>query len=415
MKDNLRLCLSLYACEPNRGSEPGVGWAWALGMAKRHETWVITRANNRAVIEEELDRLSISAEERPHFVWVDLPGWVCRLKKKGIVPVGLYYLLWQFAARRAWDRTGIRADVIHHVTFNTFTIPGVWWHRREKVVLGPLGGMSICPVAFLRCFPVIPRIREVLRSFFIGLGAWSPFYHRSRSSASALFFTTDVLRKSLEDGRALSRTLLETAVPERLIRFTDGSSADVRSRRFVWAGSLEGRKAPDIAVLAFLDAFRDSSDPPVLEIVGSGPLEQRLRKLVSANKAERIIHFCGKEPQEILWKMFRSSLALVFTSVRDTSGNVALEALACGTPIICFDHQGVKEIGDSSCALTIQPRSYGEAIVDFATAMRRLANEPDLVDRLGAAGRKRVLEKFTWNRQFDAVDAVYAEIVSRGR
>ena len=413
MKNALRLCLSLYACEPNRGSEPGVGWAWAIGMAKRHETWVITRANNRSAIEAELDRLVVSAEERPHFVWVDLPGWVCRLKKKGIVPVGLYYLLWQFAARRAWDRTGIRVDVMHHVTFNTFTIPGVWWRRREKVVLGPLGGMSICPMAFLRCFPVISCIREVLRSFFIRLWAWSPLYRRSRSSASALFFTTDVLRKSLEDGRVPSRTLLETAVPERLIRFMDGSSAVVRSRRFVWAGSLEGRKAPDIAVRAFVDAFRDASDPPVLEIVGSGPLEQRLRRLVSANKAERIIRFCGKEPQETLWDKFRSSVALVFTSVRDTSGNVVLEALACGTPIICFDHQGVAEIVDSTCALTVKPRSYGEAVVDFAAAMRRLSDEPNLADRLGEAGRKRVVSWFTWERKFDVVDAVYRNILDK--
>ena len=47
----LKLVLSCYACEPNRGSEPGVGWAWALGMAKRHETFALTRANNQGVIE----------------------------------------------------------------------------------------------------------------------------------------------------------------------------------------------------------------------------------------------------------------------------------------------------------------------------------------------------------------------------
>ena len=39
--------MSAYACEPGKGSEPGVGWAVALEMARYHDIWVITRANNR--------------------------------------------------------------------------------------------------------------------------------------------------------------------------------------------------------------------------------------------------------------------------------------------------------------------------------------------------------------------------------
>ena len=85
----LKLVLSLYACEPNRGSEPGVGWAWALGMAKRHETYVLTRANNRAVIEAELERLNLPPSETPNFIYVDLSPSICRLKKRGIVPISL--------------------------------------------------------------------------------------------------------------------------------------------------------------------------------------------------------------------------------------------------------------------------------------------------------------------------------------
>ena len=44
--------MSAYACEPGKGSEPGVGWNWALQAAQFHEVWVVTRANNRAAIRE---------------------------------------------------------------------------------------------------------------------------------------------------------------------------------------------------------------------------------------------------------------------------------------------------------------------------------------------------------------------------
>ena len=38
-----KVLLSAYACEPNKGSEPGVGWNWAKHLAEKYEIYVITR------------------------------------------------------------------------------------------------------------------------------------------------------------------------------------------------------------------------------------------------------------------------------------------------------------------------------------------------------------------------------------
>lgn len=413
MKDSLRLCLSLYACEPNRGSEPGVGWAWALGMAKRHETWVITRANNRSVIEAELDRLAVPSEESPHFIWVDLPAWVCRLKKKGIVPVGLYYLLWQFAARRAWDRTGIHVDVIHHVTFCSCVVPGVWYHRTEKVVLGPLGGTAICPRPFLREFPFFRRISEWKRGWGRRLWFLDPFYLRSRASADALLFVDSASARKMGGSQALVSTLLDVAVPEALA-IRERVRPDVRRRQFVWAGTLAGHKAGGVAIRAFEKAFGRDPDPPHLLMFGKGPERKRLEKLACSLGLEAIVEFRGSVPQEDLWTEIRQSLAFVFTSVRDTCGSVSVEALACGTPLVCFRHQGVGEVVDESCGIAIEPRSYDNAVVGFATAMRRFVDEPTLADRLGSIGHIRALEYFTWTQKFNQVDGMYHLIMCGG-
>ena len=56
MVKRLKVLMSAYACEPGKGSEPGVGWTVAREMARHHDIWVITRANNRPVIEAELAR-----------------------------------------------------------------------------------------------------------------------------------------------------------------------------------------------------------------------------------------------------------------------------------------------------------------------------------------------------------------------
>lgn len=56
VKNRIRVLISAYACEPNKGSEPGVGWNWTLQMAKMDEVYVITRSNNRKVIETFLQK-----------------------------------------------------------------------------------------------------------------------------------------------------------------------------------------------------------------------------------------------------------------------------------------------------------------------------------------------------------------------
>ncbi|HLE82176.1 MAG TPA: glycosyltransferase family 1 protein, partial [Dehalococcoidia bacterium] len=42
-----KVLISAYACEPGKGSEPNVGWNVAREMARQHDVWVLTRANNR--------------------------------------------------------------------------------------------------------------------------------------------------------------------------------------------------------------------------------------------------------------------------------------------------------------------------------------------------------------------------------
>jgi hypothetical protein len=54
----MKVLLSAYACEPNKGSEPGVGWQWTLEIARlSYDVWMLTRANNRENIEAELAKM----------------------------------------------------------------------------------------------------------------------------------------------------------------------------------------------------------------------------------------------------------------------------------------------------------------------------------------------------------------------
>ena len=406
----LKLVLSLYACEPNRGSEPGVGWAWALGMAKRHETYVLTRANNRDVIEAELARLNLPPSETPNFIYVDFPPLICGLKKRGIVPVSLYYLLWQFKARKMLDSLHLNADIIHHVTFCSFMLPGVWWRRKEKVAIGPIGGVCICPAPFRRLFRGKLWLKELMRTALLRMWRLNVFYQLGKKYADAMLFIDEKTRKAIGNGAKRTQLMMDTAGPVQL----EDSKYDAppeRVRQFVFAGVIEPRKGLEIALRAYAKAFPDEGDRPVFKVFGQGhDLEWNRQLAVDLGIVDNV-EFHGKVDQKVLWEEVRKSLALVFPSVRDTCGSINVEAMALQAPVICFNHQGVGEVTDDDCAIRVEPKTWESAIQGFAEAMLRLNVENELAEHLGQKARNRAISLFSWSGKFDHADTIYNELV----
>lgn len=83
MPKKLNILLSAYACEPNKGSEPGIGWNWAIEIAKRgHVVTVLTRGNNKSVITKETD-----LPQNLSFIYYDLPDSLLLIKKVSFLSI----------------------------------------------------------------------------------------------------------------------------------------------------------------------------------------------------------------------------------------------------------------------------------------------------------------------------------------
>lgn len=115
------------------------------------------------------------------------------------------------------------------------------------------------------------------------------------------------------------------------------------------------------------------------------------------------------------WLPFRDALeeytradALAFTSLRDTSGNVVLEALANGVPVVCLDHQGVGDMVTPECGIKVPVTNPREVIAGLSSAIERLACDPSLRARLSRGALERA-EEYLWKRQGERMAAVYAE------
>ena len=164
----LKVLISAYACEPGKGSEPGVGWNVAREMAKHHDIWVLTRANNRPAIEAELAENPVPGL---HFAYYDLPRWA-KWWKRGGRGVQLYYYLWQLGAYRVARRLHreVGFDLAHHVTFVKYWAPSLVSRLPVPFVWGPVGGGESAPKAFWDDFGPEGRRYERLRELARWLG-----------------------------------------------------------------------------------------------------------------------------------------------------------------------------------------------------------------------------------------------------
>ena len=206
-----------------------------------------------------------------------------------------------------------------------------------------------------------------------------------------------------------SESMLETALPLPLEMARPPIPIHERID-FVLVGNLEPWKAWQIALEAFSQAIDLTTTPPRLKVIGTGTQMDEARKLARDLGISELVDFLGQLPREETWKIVERSRGLLFPSVRDTSGNVVLEAMGLAVPVICFFHQGVGFITDDNCALRIRPDDWANGVQGFRHAIQQLQDSDELVTRMGHAGRRRVLELFTWESKIKRMSAIYQSI-----
>src|SRR5579872_5272631 len=109
---------------------------------------------------------------------------------------------------------------------------------------------------------------------------------------------------------------------------------------------------------------------------------------------------------EMLPSLYAGALGLVFPSLYEGFGFPPLEAMACGTPVICSSSASLPEVvGDA--ALLIDPRSP-ESLLD---AMTRLQQDSALRDRLRSSGLRRVAQ-FSWKTLAEKTLSVYRQCLN---
>jgi glycosyltransferase involved in cell wall biosynthesis len=409
----MRILLSAYACEPGQGSEPGIGWHWAIEIARLgHEVHIVTRANNVEAIERGLDAIRgpdglDSIDVKVH--GYDLPRWA-RWWKKGPRGMHAYYLLWQLGAyRRARSlHRLLRFDLVHHITFGVFRHPSFMGRLDIPFVFGPVGGGESTPPALLRSLPLRGRILEKLRTAANRVALLDPLLRATFRHATLICCNTPETEEQIPARfRAKSVCVHDVAIDGSPLAAAPSTGG---RPRFLFAGRLLYWKGLHLALRALAVLRRELPDAE-LTIVGDGSDRAWLQEFAHRQQLGDAVQWKGWVPREQVIASYATHTAFLFPSLHDSGGTVIMEAMAQGLPVICLDLGGPGAILPEHCGLKIRARNRTEeqVVADLVDAMRKLAMDAELRQQL-AVNALEAAKHQTWA---ELIAGAYRQIQAR--
>ncbi|MGC6426470.1 MAG: glycosyltransferase family 4 protein [Akkermansiaceae bacterium] len=406
----MRILIVAYACEPGKGSEQGTGWNLAVQLAASHEVTVVTRANNQEVIEQVLtgrDDLKLS------FIYHDLSEQMLRLKKRSFFPVQLYYALW-LKSVSSMMREGNRMggfDVVHHLTFNSFEIPPLFLGETSaRKLWGPIGGGQIAPESLTSTLGRIARWKEKMRGWRVLRSAKNGKIQEVLRKCDSVLFANEETRDLLGQ-YCTGRTDVMVDVGVDSDQFEPSVEAG-EGNRVLFAGKFEHRKGSRLLLKAFWEAVKKNSKLS-LRMVGDGPEWEMEKAWVREHGLDEVIELPGRRTHAEMAQEFADADIFVFPSLRDTTGAIALEAMASEVPTVCLDHQGARLMVDEKSGIRVTVESEEETIKGMAEAIVRLSDDAEMRSEMGKRSRERVKELFSWESKVERLLEEYQAITEK--
>lgn len=343
----MKVLIAAYACEPGKGSEPGIGWDWSTSLARRTglDVTVITRENNRQSIEVALQS---DPPKNLHFIYHDLPDWLQKLKKctHSIYP---YYLLWCLSIRRKARDLSIREkfDVFHHLTFSTDWLPGCIPPQIDcATILGPLGGYDTAP-EIRKLIPGRYVLKDYLRKAVRTLG----LYLRRKE-----FRRCDMLiANNGTFGRQYQRLAPNSAIETISTQLSAGPmEADTTGKATLGPGEpttilMAGRmlywKGLDAALDALCCLKDDGLDFRAV-LIGNGPSDyvMHLKEKCERLGLGRQVRFVGNLPRDEFLAQMATADMFLYPTLYGTADSIMIESVERNVPIVCFPSPGAIEL-----------------------------------------------------------------------
>jgi glycosyltransferase involved in cell wall biosynthesis len=369
-----KVLLSAFACEPNKGSEPGGGWNWATGLASQgFEVHCLTWQLNKPAIE------LVEKPKNLHFHYIALPFKLHFLYRFSQGTMYIHYIMWQWLAYKKGKslHKKLNFDIVHHVSWGNLQMGSYLYKIKAPFILGPAGGGQKAPEAF--------------KDYFLGhwqseikrekIGEWLlknyPACKNAMKNAQVVLAANE---ESLQFAKAagakncflyIDHALAESYFPQNFVpkKVVPGTL------KLLWVGRFMPRKGLPLVldVMARLKNYENIT----LTIVGYGELENKIIEKIKENSLEKTVKMTGKIPYEQVKEYYLSHDIFFFTSLRDSGPAQLTEAMAYGLPIVTINLHGQGFIVNDETGIRCKCDTPQIAIEELEKAILYLYNNPE--------------------------------------
>ncbi|MBP5939917.1 glycosyltransferase family 4 protein [Streptomyces acidiscabies] len=193
--------------------------------------------------------------------------------------------------------------------------------------------------------------------------------------------------------------------------FAPDASVPVVPGRIVTTSSADVPLKGLVYLVEALAKVRTEHDDAHLIVVGKQPTEGPVARAIERYGLQGAVEFVKGISDEELVALVRSAEVACVPSLYEGFSLPAAEAMATGTPLVATTGGAIPEVAgpDGETCVAVPPGDAGA----LAAGLGRLLGDPELRARLGAAGRKRVLSRFTWARAAEGTVERYREAIAR--
>lgn len=395
----LNYLISAYSVNPYKGSEDSIGWNWVLQYEKNYKEGdriiLLTKKFNEKDTRRGLKEFNIQHVE---LVIVDVPNALNWFREKHSAFHHMYYILWQHWAWLWVKHSGIHFNVIHHVTMNDYRIPSELYKAKgAKVIWGPMGGAQVTP----RPLKVYEKNQLVasFREFVNKSCSWNPFYKKALRSYYKIYCINNETQKQIS--RIVGKDV--PLMPELALR-DEYKNLPIRKGnndilKIVFVGRLIGKKG--IAFLVDALSLMPTDMNWELLIFGDGDDHALIEKQIADSGIGKNVKLMGNRPLNQIAEAYQQADVFVLPSLRETSGNVLLEAMAYAVPIVAFDTSFCRLLKEVDCGVFVNTDQALEGIKeDWCKAIVTLGQDKELAKQMGLNGYKYVNSKLTWDEKY---------------
>jgi glycosyltransferase involved in cell wall biosynthesis len=296
------------------------------------------------------------------------------------------------------------------------TLVKTWTLRRPDVVHiateGPLGWSALQAAKVLK-LPVTSDFRTNFQSYskHYGVG-WLrkpivAYLRKFHNATACTMVPTKELQRTLSENGFLNLKVVARGVDTSLfnlakrdINLRQSWGANDQTKVIISVGRMAPEKNLDQVLRAF-EALRFMGNQLKLVMVGDGPLREQFQL-----KYPEII-FPGMLDQTDLARYYASADLFVFPSQTETFGNVTLEALASGIPVLAFDCAAARDWVQTGVNGWLVPENYPEG---FALQAVQIFKSPSLLAQVTQSTRQQIV-RLDWDQIAEQVESVLLDAI----